>query len=51
MARRLTPGAVAKELFGIDPDRDERASQLCAETLLTLAQNRYRSPCARSRWV
>ena len=44
MPRRLTPGAVAKELFGIDPDRDERASQLCAETLLTLAQNGYRAP-------
>ncbi len=44
MARSLTPGAVAKALFGIDPDRDERASQLCAETLLTLAQNGYRAP-------
>jgi hypothetical protein len=44
MARRLTPGSIAKELFGIDPDRDERASQLCAETLLTLAQNGYRAP-------
>ena len=46
MPRRLTPGAVAKELFGIDPDRDERASQLCAETLLTLAQNGYQAPAA-----
>jgi hypothetical protein len=44
MARRLTPGSIAKELFGIDPDRDERASQLCVETLLTLAQNHYRAP-------
>ncbi len=44
MARELTPGSIAKKLFGIDPDRDERASQLCAETLLTLAQNNYASP-------
>ena len=41
---RLTPGAIAKELFCLDPDRDERAPQLCAETLLTLAQNGYRAP-------
>lgn len=44
MARELTPGAVARTLFGIDPDRDERASQLCAETLLTLTQNGYADP-------
>lgn len=44
MARDLTPGSIAKKLFGIDPDRDERASQLCAETLLTLAQNDYAPP-------
>ncbi|GAA2715136.1 hypothetical protein ACFY2R_24220 [Micromonospora olivasterospora] len=42
--RNLTPGRVAQVLFGLDPDRDERAPQLCAETLLTLAQNRYRAP-------
>ncbi|MEH1130138.1 hypothetical protein [Micromonospora sp. CPCC 206061] len=42
--RRLAPGQVAKVLFGLDPDRDERAPQLCAETLLTLAQNRYSAP-------
>ncbi|WP_273733050.1 hypothetical protein [Mycolicibacterium septicum] len=41
---QLTPGAIASELFCIDPDRDERASQLCAETLLTLVANDYR-PC------
>jgi hypothetical protein len=41
---RLTPGAIAEELFCLDPDRDERAPQLCAETLLTLAQNGYRAP-------
>jgi hypothetical protein len=40
----LEPGAVARKLFGIDPDRDERASQLCMETLLTLVQNGYGSP-------
>ncbi|WP_431893372.1 hypothetical protein [Micromonospora haikouensis] len=43
-SRNLTPGRVAQVLFGLDPDRDERAPQLCAETLLTLAQNRYRAP-------
>jgi hypothetical protein len=37
--QRLAPKAIAKRLFGIDPDRDERASQLCAETLLTLVAN------------
>lgn len=42
--QRLTPGAIAEELFCLDPDRDERAPQLCAETLLTLAQNGYRAP-------
>jgi len=41
---RLTPGAIAEELFCLDPDRDERAPQLCAETLLTLAQNGYAHP-------
>lgn len=42
--RRLAPGQIAEELFCLDPDRDERAPQLCAETLLTLIQNKYRSP-------
>ena len=42
--QRLTPGAIADELFCLDPDRDERAPQLCAETLLTLVQNGYRAP-------
>lgn len=40
----LTPGAIAEELFCLDPDRDERAPQLCAETLLTLVQNGYQPP-------
>lgn len=43
---RLTPGAIADELFCLDPDRDERAAQLCAETLLTLVQNGYHAPNA-----
>lgn len=41
---RLAPGQIAQTLFGIDPDRDERAPQLCAETLLTLAENGYTAP-------
>lgn len=41
---RLTPNAVAKRLFVVDPDRDERASQLCVETLSTIAANGYASP-------
>ena len=44
MTLRLTPGEIARHLFGIDPDRDERASQLCAEALLTLSQNGYEAP-------
>jgi len=42
-SRRLTPGKIAEDLFCLDPDRDERASQLCAETLLTLVHNNYQS--------
>ena len=41
MPDRLSPRATAKHLFVIAQDRDERASQLCAETLLTLAANAY----------
>jgi hypothetical protein len=44
--RRLAPGQIAEELFCLDPDRDERAPQLCAETLLTLVQNGYKAPPA-----
>jgi hypothetical protein len=44
--RRLAPGQVAEALFTLDPDRDERAPQLCAEALLTLAENGYRPPPA-----
>lgn len=44
MPDRLSPKAVAKHLFVIAQDRDERASQLCAETLLTLAANGFGPP-------
>jgi len=46
--RRLAPGQIAKALFTLDPDRDERAPQLCAETLLMLANNNYRAPEAEA---
>lgn len=49
MTRRLTPVAVAERLFAIPPDRDERASQLCSETLLTLAENDYAPPAGDIR--
>lgn len=42
--RRLTPGSVASHLLCLDPDRDERAPQLCAEMLLTLVANGYAAP-------
>lgn len=59
MSRSLAPVAVAERLFGIPPDRDERASQLCAEVLLTLVQNGYAAPATgdelaspkRTRWA
>lgn len=47
--RRLSPGSIAETLFALDPDRDERAPQLCAETLLTLTQNGYRAPAGDTR--
>lgn len=40
----LSPKSVAKRLFAIAQDRDERASQLCSETLLTLAANEFSAP-------
>lgn len=49
--RRLAPRVIATELFGIDPDRDERASELCAETLLTLVQNCYQAPSGAANLV
>jgi hypothetical protein len=42
--RQLAPNQIAKDLFLVDPDRDERASQVCIETLLTLIANSYRVP-------
>ena len=44
MPLRLSPAEIARRLFVISPDRDERASQLCTETLLTLNANGYRPP-------
>ena len=41
---RLSQGPIASELFRLAPDRDERASQLCVETLLTLLQNGFVAP-------
>jgi hypothetical protein len=42
--RRLTPEQVATDLFTILIDRDQRASAVCAETLLTLVANEYKAP-------
>jgi serine/threonine protein kinase len=42
--RRLTPVEVSRSLFGLAPDRDERASQLAMETFLTLWANGYEEP-------
>jgi hypothetical protein len=39
--QRLSPLQVATRQFGLAPDRDERAPQLCQEALLTLALNGY----------
>ena len=45
MPLRLSPAEIARHLLVISPDRDERASQLCAETLLTLfTANDYTAP-------
>lgn len=45
---RLSPGPIASDLFCLAPDRDERAPQLCAETLLTFVQNEYKAPLQSS---
>lgn len=42
--RRLTPVEISRSLFGLAPDRDERASQLAMETFLTLWANGYDDP-------
>lgn len=41
---KLAPKDIATRLFAIDPDRDERASQICSEALLTLVANNYEMP-------
>jgi serine/threonine protein kinase len=46
---RLTPVEVSKSLFGLAPDRDERASQLAMETFLTLWANGYADPGAKPK--
>lgn len=45
---RLAPGAIATSLLGLNPDRDERAPQLCVEMLLTLTANDYVAPPSSS---
>lgn len=46
---RLTPVEVSRALFGLAPDRDERASQLAMETYLTLWANDYTYPMGRPK--
>lgn len=45
---RLAPGAISTYLLGLNPDRDERAPQLCVEMLLTLVANDYVAPSSSS---
>ena len=40
----LDPGAIAARLMLVRPDRDQRASQVCLEFLLTLFANSYSAP-------
>lgn len=42
--RLLTPEQITTDLFAILIDRDQRASAVCAETLLTLLANDYKAP-------
>ena len=42
--RVLDPGAIAAKLMLVRPDRDQRASQVCLEFLLTLVANSYTAP-------
>src|SRR6266545_284460 len=44
--RELAPARVSRRLFVVSPDRDERASHLTMETLLTLWANDYSPPRA-----
>src|SRR4051794_32539455 len=40
----LAPASVSRQLFTVAPDRDERASHLAMETLLTLSANDFAAP-------
>ena len=40
----LDPGEIAAKLMLVRPDRDQRASQVCVEFLLTLVANSYTAP-------
>lgn len=40
-SERLAPGKIAGRAFGLAPDRDEQAPQLCQEALLTLSAGGY----------
>jgi hypothetical protein len=42
--RQLAPANISRRLFTVSPDRDERASHLAMETLLTLWANDYSAP-------
>jgi len=43
MNEPLNPGEVSTGVFGVTPDRDVKASQLCTETFLTLVANQFES--------
>ncbi|MCQ3813901.1 MAG: hypothetical protein KTU85_05715 [Acidimicrobiia bacterium] len=42
--KALDPGVIASKLMRVRPDRDQRASQVCLEFLLTLVANSYTAP-------
>ena len=44
----LDPGEIAAKLMLVRPDRDQRASQVCVEFLLTLVANSYTAPSHES---
>jgi serine/threonine protein kinase len=47
--RRLTANQISTALFGIAPDRDEKAAHLAMETFLTLWANDYEPPVGKLR--
>jgi hypothetical protein len=47
----LAPAQVSRQLFVVAPDRDERASHLAMETLLTLWANGYSAPATPDQLV